>query len=344
MWKGHPPITGENGAPKVPRPANFYNLEKDKMTEEAVITNNVITDEEISAAQKILGAAPSVKDALPSWRTEMTKNAWGGTELQRHWLGEFLGEEVLQDFQIILGRLPEDGKLADDKWRILWVHDLASDPCNAHLKNGGWKKFHAIAFVSNWQKDQFLQMYQIPPSKTVVVQNAIKPIVPDIAYKQGSTTFNIIYHTTPHRGLEILVPVMERLSQNFPDKVHLDVYSSFGVYGWAQRDEPYKHIFKTISEHPAMAYHGSVHNDVVREALRTKAHCFAYPSIWPETSCISLMEAMSAGCLCVHPNFAALPETAANWTLMYNMHENPNQHAVTIYSMLATAVDNHFNK
>jgi glycosyltransferase involved in cell wall biosynthesis len=159
----------------------------------------------------------------------------------------------------------------------------------------------------------------------------------------ASSTFNLIYHTTPHRGLELLVPVFERLVDNYPDKVHLDVYSSFGVYGWSQRDEPYKPLFKRIEEHPAMTYHKSVPNDVVREALAKKAHCFAYPSIWPETSCISLMEAMSAGLLCVHPNFAALPETAANWTLMYNMNEQPNQHAVTLYSMLATTVENHFN-
>ena len=280
--------------------------------------------------------------AFPSWRNEMTKNAWGGTELQRHWLGEFLGEEALQDFQIVLGRM-NDVELSEDKWRILWVHDLASDPCNHHLKHGGWKKFHAIAFVSNWQKDQYLQTYNIPPSKTVVVQNAIRPILPDIGHKMASSTFNIIYHTTPHRGLEILVPVMERLAENFKDKVHLDVFSSFGVYGWAQRDEPYKPLFEQISNHPAMTYHGSQPNEAIRKVLANKAHCFAYPSIWPETSCISLMEAMSAGCLCIHPNFAALPETAANWTLMYNFHENPNQHAITLYSMLATATENHFN-
>jgi glycosyltransferase involved in cell wall biosynthesis len=87
-----------------------------------------------------------------------------------------------------------------------------------------------------------------------------------------------------------------------------------------------------------MTYHGSVSNEDVREAL-TNAHVFAYPSIWPETSCICLMEAMSAGLMCVHPNFGALPETAANWTQMYQFHEDANGHARTFYGVLKDVID-----
>ena len=94
------------------------------------------------------------------------------------------------------------------------------------------------------------------------------------------------------------------------DNVHLDVFSSFNAYGWAERDEPYQELFDKIEAHPQMTYHGFKPNNIVRNALQ-KAHIFAYPSIWMETSCIALMEAMSAGLMCVHPNLAALPETAA---------------------------------
>jgi hypothetical protein len=38
--------------------------------------------------------------------------------------------------------------------------------------------------------------------------------------------------------------------------------------------------------------------------------------------------------LCVHPNFGALAETAANWTMMYQFHEDPNQHAGMLYGIL----------
>jgi hypothetical protein len=50
------------------------------------------------------------------------------------------------------------------------------------------------------------------------------------------------------------------------------------------------------------------------------------------------MEAMSAGLVCIHPNFAALPETAANLTAMYNWHEDMNTHAGNMYKMLKNAI------
>lgn len=272
------------------------------------------------------------------WRTEMTKDAMGGTEMQMTALYKHLGEEYLSDFQIIPSRLVE---LDENKWRVLWCHDLATDPQNDHLKNGGWRKFHSIVFVSNWQKEQYLSRYNIPPSKTVVIQNAIEPITqsPDKSNEQ----FRMIYHTTPHRGLEILVPVFEKLYEKFGNKIHLDVFSSFKIYGWDGRDQPFEPLFDKIKNHDGMTYHSSQPNEVVRDYLATKSHCFAYPSIWPETSCISLLEAMDAGLLCIHPNLAALPETGSNWTFMYNFHEVPNDHARNIYGMLEAAIENHFN-
>ena len=63
-----------------------------------------------------------------------------------------------------------------------------------------------------------------------------------------------------------------------------------------------------------------------------------------ETSCIALMEAMSAGLMCVHPNLAALPETAANWTYMYQFTENPNDHANRFGQCLIEAIEVYQNK
>ena len=131
---------------------------------------------------------------------------------------------------------------------------------------------------------------------------------------------------------------MDWVEQMLPDiNWHLDVYSSFEIYGWKERDNEYKELFEKIKKHPKMTYHGFKPNEEVKEALK-KAHIFALPSIWPETSCIALIEAMSAGCICVHSSLAALPETSSNWTLQYDFSEDMNEHASRHALTLADAL------
>jgi glycosyltransferase involved in cell wall biosynthesis len=90
-----------------------------------------------------------------------------------------------------------------------------------------------------------------------------------------------------------------------------------------------------------MTYHGFQPNNKVRDALR-EAHIYAYPNIWPETSCISVIEAMSAACQVVCPNYAALPETTGNFATMYQWSEDVNFHANVFVNMLNAAIQNHF--
>jgi len=264
----------------------------------------------------------------------MTNVAMGGTELMMKRLYESLPSELLNNFQIIPTRLTE--KLKEDKIRILFCHDLWDDPQLNYLANDGWRKFHLLVFVSNWQMQGFINKFKIPWSRCIVIHNAIEPIGTDVTKAGGP--IRLIYTPTPHRGLSILVPVFIKLLETYPD-LQLDVFSSFKLYGWESRDKEYEPLFKACQEHPNINYHGSQPNEIVREAL-SKADIFAYPSIWQETSCLCLIEAMSAGLICVHPNLAALYETASNFTYMYQWNENINKHAEIFYNMLILAIEN----
>jgi glycosyltransferase involved in cell wall biosynthesis len=268
------------------------------------------------------------------YKHELTRNAKGGTELMAEALESRLDPKLLERFQIVPSRVRN---LDESKFKIFWAHDLPGDPESEFLRNGGYNKFDRLVFVSNWQMQHYINHYGIPWYKCNVIQNAIVPI--EQHEKPDHTKcVNFIYHTTPHRGLNILVPVFAELAKKYGDKIHLDVYSSFKVYGWEERDAPYKKLFDDVKQHDNMTYHGAVPNSEIREALK-KAHSFAYPSIWAETSCIALIEAMSAGLLCIHPNYAALYETAANWTWMYQFNEDQRDHAVQLYGMMDGAIE-----
>lgn len=266
-------------------------------------------------------------------RNDLNKNARGGTELMQERLHSSIDPDLLSKFQLIPSRVRE---LEDDKKKILWLHDLPNDPESSHLSESkSRERFDKIVCVSDWQMQLYNLISNVPYSDCIVIKNAIDPI--PIQKKEYNGTINLIYHTTPHRGLEILVPVFEELCK-LHDNIHLDVYSSFEIYGWKDRDVQYQELFDRCRAHEKISYHGSVSNEEIREAL-VRSHIFAYPSIWPETSCLAVIEAMSAKNIVVCPNYAALPETCSNFAMMYPYTENKNAHAVQFAHTLNNAIE-----
>lgn len=266
-------------------------------------------------------------------KNELNQNAMGGTELMELGLRSHVDNELLDNFQIISSRVRE---LDPNKKKIYWLHDLPGDPEVQHLKAGGYKKFDKLVFVSHWQQQMYNAYLGIPFDAGVVLRNAITPI--DYVDRGSSDKLKLIYTSTPHRGLALLYPVFQMLANQYP--IELEVFSSFGLYGWPERDKPYEKLFDDLRADPRVTYHGAKSNAEVRKALQ-QADIFVYPSIWQETSCLCLIEAMSAGLTCIHSSLAALPETSMGLTAMYRYTEDPNKHANLLYNYLVQIIDFH---
>lgn len=265
-----------------------------------------------------------------------TKNANGGTELMARRMVRDIPKELLEPFQIIHSRAR---KLEPDLKKILICHDLASDPEVKQLADPDYRKqFHKIVFVSHWQQHTYNMVLGVPFSESCVIKNAIEPF--DNIQKNKEGPIKLIYHTTPHRGLELLVPAVKEVQKHFD--VELDVYSSFAAYGWNDRDKPYEKLFEDIENTPGMNYHGFQSNGVVREALK-KSDIFAYPNTWVETSCLALIEAMCSGNFCLHSNLGALPETSMGLTSTYMFNENVQDHVNHFYSILIQVINEFHN-
>jgi UDP-glucose:(glucosyl)LPS alpha-1,2-glucosyltransferase len=260
----------------------------------------------------------------------LSKAARGGTELMADRINS-LPPELLSKFQIIHSRVRE---LDQTKKKILVLHDLVGDPEVEHLKNGGWRKFDKLVFVSHWQQQMYNAYLGIPFDAGVVLQNAITPIE---KHTKPTDKIRLMYFSTPHRGLELLYPVFDKLYKEFGDKIELNVFSSFDLYGWDVRDEPYQELFEKLKAHPGINYSKSVPNEVIREQLK-RSHILAYPSTWQETSCLVMIEAMCAGLVCVHSSLAALPETAMGCTYMYGYTENRQVHMARFEADLRDAI------
>jgi glycosyltransferase involved in cell wall biosynthesis len=275
-------------------------------------------------------------------RNEISVNAYGGTEIMRDLLEKNLDTELLSNFQIIMSRPRE---LQDDKIRIFQAHDLAQDPESNKFRDASFREmFHKFVFISNWQYSQYQLIHGIPyDTKSIVLESGIIPAfgalnVEDIHRQKDKDIIRIVYTSTPQRGLSILIPVFEAIAEKY-DNIHLDVFSSFKIYGWDDADKQYEPLYNRIRNHPKMTYHGFVSNDMLKEHLN-KSHIFAYPCIWTETSCRAMLEAMSAGLVCVHPNYGALYETSGGLNIMYQGDfNNVNNHANIFASHLNAAIN-----
>src|SRR5574337_593627 len=195
-------------------------------------------------------------------QNELDKNAAGGAELMLKRLHKHIRPDLLENVQIINSRYR--GFDPDKKHYLLWEHDLPGDPESVKIFTDSdiMNKLEVYVFVSRWQRNQFVDAFPLlrtPQAyqKTTIIHNAIEPF--DLSNRKYMTNgkVNLIYTPTPHRGLEILVPVFIQLAKDFPDILHLDVYSSFNLYGWGERDKPYEHLFKAIEDHQDATYHGS---------------------------------------------------------------------------------------
>lgn len=249
----------------------------------------------------------------------MSTNAKGGTELICANLHAAL-PELTSQVQIIMSR-PEQVTL-EDKPRILWLQDLPQDPASACLRDKSYRtQFNRIVFCSHWQQQQYQQYLGIPYAEGVVIKNAVPFREAQFPKPRTENKLKFIYTSTPHRGLAVLAAAAEALSKIRQDW-ELHVYSSFKIYGWEGADAQFEPLYTLLKNNPCVVYHGTQPNDVVRDALQS-SHVFVYPSIYAETSCMAIQEALMSGCLAITSNFGALPETCAEWAWMFPFDERP---------------------
>ena len=249
------------------------------------------------------------------------QNPRGGTELQFEYLRKHVEPSLLNQVEIctsVPGKIP----LHPTKLNILWQKNSWDQPnLNPWFSDkSNHDKYDWYVFNSNWNFEQFTKRFDLPREKCVVIKNGIEEVQPVITqYKKGDP-IKIIHHCTPWRGLSVLLGAMQLVNNPL---ISLDVYSSTEVYGkdfYNHNDHQYHELYDQARQLPNVNYIGYKPNEYIKEHLKDY-QLFVYPSIWEETFCISLLEAMAAGLYCVTTNFGAIYETGAEFP-MYIPYSN----------------------
>lgn len=210
---------------------------------------------------------------------------------------------------------------------VLWTQHAHDQPGISDLNQPAFRDlWDAFVFVSEWQRHQYLAHFALDPAHCFVLPNAVSPPFaglfadgePILAQKRPMT---LAYASTPYRGLDVLLDVFPQIRAAVPE-AHLSIYSSMKVYQGGQTEQPYQALYERARAMPGVTYVGSLPQPELAAALKQTA-VLAYPNTYPETSCITVMEAMAAGCQVVTSDLGALPETTAGFARLIRWDDGP---------------------
>lgn len=262
----------------------------------------------------------------------------GGTEIQLKYFEKFVDKKL--QLQTLIHSVPSTSeyflsKKDNEKVNIVWTQQ-SYDYLESLEVVQRYDEIDGIVFVSNWQKSKYEEKLFLPKNeeKNIVINNGIIPIE---KHNKPKNIINLIYFSTPYRGLDILLDVFETLNYS---NIRLHVFSSMKIYGQDYEDVKYEKLYDRCRKNKKIKYYGSVSHDELLNFLK-EVHIMSYPSTFEETCCISALEAMSAECSIICSNLGALPETTSVYSKMYDYSEDRNIHIKLFRKKLVESIENY---
>lgn len=194
-----------------------------------------------------------------------------------------------------------DVKKQADK-TFIWLHDTHFHPRwnNVYLPIGSLIQnidhlVDGYVALSPWHKQHILSEHKLKPEKIHIIGNGIAKECFDIDIL-NKVPNRFIWVSQYDRGLPDLVSQFHKILRHIPD-AHLEIY----------RDLPTElvNVYKSI---PFIHLKGQATNSEILRGF-SKSNYWFYPTNWPETFCISALEAQAMGCVCIGSDLAALNTT-----------------------------------
>lgn len=200
------------------------------------------------------------------------------------------------------------------KKRFVWMGDIETNPHTVGLGDPRViDHLDGAIFVSEWQASRLCAVSGFPLNKSWVLRNGVH--LADFSGSEIRQRRRLIYSSQPQRGLIYLAPLFETLKTKYPD-LELHIFANAAVYDrqWPPMmgfDLNAQTILNIFSKMSGCFVHGTVlQSQLAREFM--KSAILTYPCDYPETSCITAMEAQAAGCAIVSTALGALSETVGD--------------------------------
>ena len=223
-----------------------------------------------------------------------------------------------------------------------WIHhDITVSFLTNEVVNYPFDKY---IFVSNWQKQRFIQKFGLEHQKCITMQNGISPLIDVKSLYNLKKERTLVYFSTPYRGLIIAYQLFLEIKRQIPD-IKFKIFSCFSRDNPHNQDKSvfeeitdiskisnhpldqyYKNLYKLLIEDKNVEFYGSVPQKVLFDHLKTAMILF-YPNTYPETCCTSILEAMAHRCNIISSDLGAISETSNSFASLYNpcidvLHDN----------------------
>lgn len=183
----------------------------------------------------------------------------------------------------------------------LWCHDLYV-PGVEQVQN-----FDKILCLTPFHARYVRAMQGLPEDKILVTRNGINP--GRFWYKREKDPNKVVFPSSPDRGLERAIKVMDKIREQHPS---MELHVFYGVehldkYGLKDLRE---RLQKMMAERPWVKYHGATQQDKLTTHLK-EAVIWLHPCDFIETSCITAMEMLACGVYPVTRRLGGLRDTLA---------------------------------
>lgn len=232
---------------------------------------------------------------------------------------------------------------------ILWQqHDVnikfIKNEFNKIIKTNTNNLIDKYIFVSKWQRDRYIQQYNIDYNKAFVFQNGIDKKILDncLNININNKKKELIYISSPYRGLLPAYFIFDEIKNFIPD-IKLKVFSCFKrdimnscgnskcnnsseykcltLNDLENFDDNYNkyyiNLYKLLINNPNVEFYGSVPQNVLFNHMKD-CMIFFYPNTYPETCCTSIIEAMAHKCNIITSDLGALRETSNGFSKLFD--------------------------
>lgn len=188
---------------------------------------------------------------------------------------------------------------------IGWMHEsVFASPMTPALD-----AFDGVVFISEWQQ-RVNKKYIKPKWKQAVIRNAMNPfILPSFAANESILSAKtkppiLLFSGSFTRGAFHIPPLLEKIREHRND-FSVEMYCNLNPSRDPEKDAAY---VEWLRGQPNITHIGMAgQKELIRHMHR--ASIMLMPNPWPETSCISMIEAMASGMDVIATARAALPET-----------------------------------